>query len=402
MKIGVISTASHTPWGGSEELWATMVEEAFKERLEVAVSICHKASIPSKFSALRHVGVRVFRRRPLLRGRVERIVSKIASPFREIFRWKPDVLCINQGSTYQSLLYSDLLDLIYSAGIPYVVVCQYNDDRILSRDIRHSAKEFFERAFRVAFISRENIKSVERQLARNLANAIVVQNPVNLSDISAVPYSSSGSVCIANVARLDAAYKGQDILLEVLGSPLWRSRDWRLRLFGEGQDRKYLEALAQHYGIAGRVEFCGHVNDIRSIWEVNHLLVLPSRGEGTPLALVEAMLCGRLAVVTDVGGNSEWIEDGRTGFVAEAPTAKSFGAALERAWLAQADWQQMAIQGCEDALIKFDKSAGKSLLKILRDAAHSSQSNLLTNPNYLRDESVSTRYIPPAISSSGR
>ena len=52
-----------------------------------------------------------------------------------------------------------------------------------------------------------------------------------------------------------------------------------------------------------------------------------------PLALVEAMLCGRTAVVTDVGGNAEWIEDGETGFVAEAATAKSFGAALkERGW----------------------------------------------------------------------
>ena len=97
------------------------------------------------------------------------------------------------------------------------------------------------------------------------------------------------------------------------------------------------------------------------------------------------MLCGRPAVVTDVGGNAEWIDDEQTGFVAEAPTAKSFGAALERAWLVQADWQQMGIQGRQKALIKFDKSAGKSLLKILLDAIHSSQPNLLTNPDSLID-----------------
>jgi len=101
--------------------------------------------------------------------------------------------------------------------------------------------------------------------------------------------------------------------------------------------------------------------------------------------LVEAMLCGRPAVVTDVGGNTEWIEDGRTGFVAEAPTAKSFGAALERAWLAQADWQKMGIQGRKKALIKFDNSAGKTLLQIVLAAAHSSRPNLLTNPNSLID-----------------
>jgi L-malate glycosyltransferase len=207
---------------------------------------------------------------------------------------------------------------------------------------------------------------------------------VNLSDISAVSYSSSGSVCIANVARLRAANKGQDILLEVLDSPIWRGRHWRLRWYGDGPDKKYLKALAQHYSIAERVEFCGHVSDIRSIWEANQLLALPSRGEGTPLALVEAMLCGRPAVVTDVGGNAEWTEDGQTGFVAAAPTATSFGAALERAWLAQADWQRIGIEARRNALLKFDKSAGKSLLDILLDAGNHSQFNLVTNSNSLK------------------
>ena len=61
------------------------------------------------------------------------------------------------------------------------------------------------------------------------------------------------------------------------------------------------------------VHFRGHVNDIRAIWEQNHLLVLPSRYEGLPLALVEAMWCGRPAVVTDVGGNAELCVGKRNG-----------------------------------------------------------------------------------------
>jgi len=244
-------------------------------------------------------------------------------------------------------------------------VCQYNDEKILRRDIRDSAKEFFERAFRVVFVSRDNMKCVERQLARYLPNAIVLQNPVNLTDLTPLPWVRLRKVGMASVARLEAAFKGQDILLEVLGSIPWRTREWRLELYGEGRDRKYLENLAKHYGIAERVQFCGHTDDIRSIWQRSHLLVLPSRAEGTPLSLVEAMLCGRPAAVTDVGGNTEWIEDGKTGFVAEAPTKRSFGAALERAWLARARWQGMGKQAHDNALIKFDQSAGKSLLRVV-------------------------------------
>jgi len=389
MKLGVISTWNGSAWGGSEELWATMVEEAIKERLEVAVSICHGAVLPTKYPSL-HNGARVFRRRPLLGRRVEMVISKFAPPFREIFRWNPDVVCISEGGTYESLYFSDLVNLLYKASIPYVVVCQFCRDDAGRGDIRTLGKDFFQRAFRVAFVSRKNLKSVERQLAHRLTNGIVLQNPVNLSDLSAVPYSSSRPLSIANVGRLRAGHKGQDILLEVFGSPIWRAREWRLRLYGTGQDRNYLAALAEHYGVTEHVEFRGHVSDIRSLWEANHLLVLPSRAEGTPLALVEAMLCGRPAVVTDVGGNAEWIEDGKSGFVAGAATAKSFGAALERAWLARTDWEQMGIRARQSALHRFDRSPGKSLLKIVVDAAQRSLSNVVPNSQVYEQHSGAT------------
>lgn len=367
MKIGVISTWEGTDWGGSEELWATMVEEAFKEHLNVAVSVCHGAVIPSKYHSL-HNGVRVLRRRPLFAHRIEHEISKIASPFRRMFLWRPDVVCISEGGSYETVYSGGLMELLFSSRIPYVVVCHFCHDDAGRDGVRERAREVYERAFRVGFVSKKNLESTERQLAHKLTNAIVLRNPVNLADISAVPYRSSGPLSIANIARLSAGYKGQDILLQVLGSPTWRRREWRLRLYGTGQDREYLEALARHYGITERVEFLGHVKDIRAVWEFNHLLALPSRGEGSPLALVEAMLCGRAAVVTDVGGNAEWIEDGITGFVAEAATAKSFGAALERAWLAQADFAEMGRRGRACALGRFDPSPGKTLLKILIDA----------------------------------
>ena len=50
-----------------------------------------------------------------------------------------------------------------------------------------------------------------------------------------------------------------------------------------------------------------------------------SAAEGKPLALTEAMVCGRPAVVTDVGGNAELIEDGITGFVAESAMRELVG-----------------------------------------------------------------------------
>jgi glycosyltransferase involved in cell wall biosynthesis len=82
-----------------------------------------------------------------------------------------------------------------------------------------------------------------------------------------------------------------------------------------------------------KVTFKGFTNDIRQdIWAKNHLLVMPSYYEGMPIALVEAMLCGRTAVVTNVGGNAEIIIDNESGFIADGVHLASFSNALERAW----------------------------------------------------------------------
>src|ERR1041384_6094053 len=130
---------------------------------------------------------------------------------------KLHVLCISECGTYESAHFEELRDLLSRAAIPYVVVCQFNSDGSGIGN-RALAKEFLACAFRVAFVSRGNLKSVERQIAHALTNAIVLQNPVNLSDLSAVSYPSSSQVNIASVARLSARHKGQDILFEILGS----------------------------------------------------------------------------------------------------------------------------------------------------------------------------------------
>ena len=89
-----------------------------------------------------------------------------------------------------------------------------------------------------------------------------------------------------------------------------------------------------------RVVFEGHVADIEKVWALNHVLVMPSRIEGLPLAVIEAMLCGRPVVATDVAG-AEVIEDGVTGFLAEAATVGCVGNALERFWARRGEAEEI-------------------------------------------------------------
>ncbi len=140
-------------------------------------------------------------------------------------------------------------------------------------------------------------------------------------------------------------------------------------MFGDGPDKNYLVDLAGYFGIQDRVDFRGHMTDVRSIWAENHLLVFRSRVGSAPLALVEAMICGRPTIGTDIGDITEWLEEPETGFLAEAPTVRSFGAALERAWAAKEDWAKIGEQAHVCARAKRDPAPGKTLLNLVLEAA---------------------------------
>jgi len=369
MKIGVISTMSGFVWGGSEELWAAMVREALGQGHQAAVSVYRFRAVAQQMKELERRGARVLTR-PMprdegLKAKVNRLWNP---PFRDLEAFGPEVLCITQGGTFDAVqeFWSYLRFMIERYSIPYIVISQFNDDRfLLDEGTRRVASEFFGRARKILFVSAHNRLTAERQLARSLPGAEVVRNPYNLEDTSPVPWPCAERTWIACVARLDVWAKGQDLLFEAFSSEDWVKRDWRLRLYGEGGDLRYLKALADHFRISGYVDFKGQAADIRDVWAENHLLVLPSRAEGTPLVLVEGMLCGRPAVVTDVGDNALWIEDGRTGFIAASPTARSIGAALERAWKTRGEWKRMGKNAHAVAQERIDPESGRTLLRLV-------------------------------------
>lgn len=87
--------------------------------------------------------------------------------------------------------------------------------------------------------------------------------------------------------------------------------------------------------------------------------------EGMPLVIVEAMLCGRPCVATNVGGITEWVEDGQSGFIANAVTIGAFDAAMEKAWAAREQWPAMGQYAHNRAMQMYNPEAGRSLLRYL-------------------------------------
>ncbi len=89
----------------------------------------------------------------------------------------------------------------------------------------------------------------------------------------------------------------------------------KLILVGDGIERGNIEAEIKRCGVDDYVELPGMSNDVHSWLEKMDVFCLSSDQEGTSITLLEAGAAGLPAVVTDVGGNAEIVEDGVTGFV---------------------------------------------------------------------------------------
>jgi glycosyltransferase involved in cell wall biosynthesis len=117
---------------------------------------------------------------------------------------------------------------------------------------------------------------------------------------------------VGTVARLDPV-KGVDVFVRALARLAASRRDVQGLIVGGGAEADRLRALAAREGVADRVRFAGEVVDgVRALAALD-VYVATSRREGLPLALLEAMACGRPVVASAIPAHAEVLDNGRTG-----------------------------------------------------------------------------------------
>jgi glycosyltransferase involved in cell wall biosynthesis len=125
--------------------------------------------------------------------------------------------------------------------------------------------------------------------------------------------------------------KGFDLLLAAFASLAERFPAWGLLILGEGSDRTSLERQATTLHIAERVLMPGVARKLHAVLQRCDVFVLPSRFEGQPLALMEAMLCGLPVVSFDCpSGPASVIRPGVDGLLVRPITAAALAVELSR------------------------------------------------------------------------
>ncbi len=142
-------------------------------------------------------------------------------------------------------------------------------------------------------------------------------NPLTIlrSGWSDVPPPGFTRPCALIVGRL-CEQKAHDVLFAAMALLPTELSHWRLAVVGRGEAETALRGLAEELGVADRIQWHGQVESTYAFYRFSDLFVLPSRHEGMPNALLEAMSCGLPPIVSDASpGPLEVVRHGVTGLV---------------------------------------------------------------------------------------
>jgi glycosyltransferase involved in cell wall biosynthesis len=173
-----------------------------------------------------------------------------------------------------------------------------------------------------------DVTRIDRQSLTVIPNGVDVSRfagaaPLDLAGLG-LP---AGRRAFALVGRLERQ-KGADWLFDLLPGVFAAQASHDLLVVGSGPERRALESQAHRLGIASRVHFTGPRADIPGLLAAVNGLVLPSRWEGMPNVVLEAMASGKPVVATNVEGVAELLGPENAGQIVPAGDAQAFCEAL--------------------------------------------------------------------------
>jgi len=351
-KIAFVST-NKSAWGGSEYLWYYTALKFSSAGYHVIASVPRWKEMPEAITDLNSKGIKVFYNTDVSRNKklFNRLVPSSMQldcshdGFGFLLDFNPEIVVINQGGNTGGI---DLMEFCIKHNFKFVTIAQAaNEAKWPADSLNKRLSNALPKAAINYFVSRANIKLTEIQIGQKIENAKIIYNPFNVDYDNSIEYPQvSENFYLANVARHEFFAKGQDILFQVFNEKKWKDRNLIVNLYGKGEHTYSVNKLKKYFKL-DKVNIAGHVSP-DNIWKKNHALILTSRYEGLPLALVEAMLCGRTAIVTNVSGNSEVVKDNQNGFLAKAPNPEFVDEAMERLWGRRSEWKELGAKAKED------------------------------------------------------
>lgn len=185
-------------------------------------------------------------------------------------------------------------------------------------------RTFYRAVDRLLALTRED---ADLWIGQGLNNVDFMPNPMPVTP--SAPSPRTGKV-VVGVGRLSHE-KGVDLLLDAWAEAAEQAPGWRLRLYGAGEEDEALRSQCTRLGLDATVDFAGPTDDVGAALGQAAVFVLPSRDEGFPLTLLEAMAYGLPCVAFDCApGVREIVRDGEDGLLARPGNSSELARHLVR------------------------------------------------------------------------
>lgn len=187
----------------------------------------------------------------------------------------------------------------------------------------HRVKRFFADVDRLLLLTGED---ADRWARQGLDNVSFMPNP--LPFMPEVPSKRTEKV-VTSIGRLHDQ-KGIDMLLDTWAEVAPLHPDWTLRIYGDGEDEETLKKQCASLGLDDSVRWMGRTSDVPGALRGGSVFVQSSRGEGFPLALLEAMATAVPCAAFDCApGVREIIRDGEDGLLAQVGNTRELALKLD-------------------------------------------------------------------------
>jgi len=277
-------------------------------------------------------------------------------------RWRRELIARQPAVLQTFLFHANFLGRIAgrAAGVPLIV----SGVRVAERRAKgHLLADQLTHRLAEAHVCVSRAVEDYHAAAARIPRSRVVVIPNAIEAPSANPPSADRSTLnlapaaakLVFIGRLEPQ-KGLDLLLDAIAR-LPTEKRLSLAVLGAGPDRQQSEQQAERLGIANLVRFLGWRPNPAEWIAAADALALPSRWEGMPNVVLEAMAMGKPVIATNVEGVADLIEDGRTGWIAEPESPASLSNTLLRFLNDQNRWAAMGAAARQKAASEFAVAA---------------------------------------------
>ena len=315
MKVFFSARAIHNMAGGVERMITTIMNAMVQQGYEIELITWDqkgaRSFYPMSANILWHkldIG------NPLRRAKSTELIKRAIKVRQLVKSRKPDVMVAFQDGPFLALKAFTL-----GMNIPIIAAERNSPTRFEHTNMGLRKKQITTNAFRLAkqvVVQCESYRNLYPDYLRHLI--VTIPNPVSSSEVRAMPDLPNvrGRYQLLSVARL-SYQKNHTSLIEAFGHLAPNFPDWDLVIVGEGEERYRLENIINDRGLSDRIRLPGSSREVMKHYTSSHLFCLPSRWEGFPNALAEALSHGLPAVgYADCAGVNELIRDGVNGYLA--------------------------------------------------------------------------------------